>query len=202
MPTATHASMHQNHRQWLSDNKMWRCDIAAWQQEFKTVTQELKQVEAALMEHEQALQIHAAAIRVREQDLTAHEHALAEYERGEAGDQLIALARAHDQEAAKHAQQSEAHERIKRHHHLVMAKVVELRKSLAKALSRTAGLTLLLSRSARDRFCLFHEGDQSHAASKASIQSFAESDGHSRMITAPPRIAPPKTKMVRGANCR
>ena len=133
MPTATHATMHQDHRQWLSDNKMWRCDIAAWQQEFKTVTQELRQIETALKEHEQALQVHAAAIRLREQDLAAHEHALAEYERGEAGEQLIPLARAHDQEAAKHVQQHEAHERIKRHHHEVLAKVVELRKSLAKA---------------------------------------------------------------------
>jgi hypothetical protein len=113
---------------------MWRCDIAAWQQEFKTVKTDLAQVEAALKEHEQAMQVHAAAIRLRERDLAAHEHALAEYERGETGAQLIPLAHAHDQEGTKHAQQREAHERIKRNHHLVLAKVAQLRKSLAKAL--------------------------------------------------------------------
>lgn len=134
MATVTHATMHHDHRQWLSDNDMWRCDIANWQQEFKKVAADLKQIEAALKEHEQALQVHAAAIRLREQELAAHEHALAEYERGETGAELISLAQSHEKEARKHAQQCDAHERIKRHHHEVVAKVGLLHISMGKPL--------------------------------------------------------------------
>jgi hypothetical protein len=125
--------MHQDHKQWLSDNDMWRCDISVWQEEFKKAAADLKQIEAAVKEHEKALQVHAAAIRLREQELAAHEHALAEYERGETGAELIVLAKAHDKEAAKHVQQRDAHERIKRHHHDVIAKVSLLNKALTKA---------------------------------------------------------------------
>jgi Skp family chaperone for outer membrane proteins len=133
MTTATHTSMHQDHQKWIGENDMWRCDISAWQDEFKKAAANLKQIETALKEHEKALQTHAAAIRLREQDLAGHEHALAEYERGESGENLIALAKAHDNEAAKHSQQQDAHKRIKRHHHEVMAKLQALCKTLCKA---------------------------------------------------------------------
>lgn len=134
MATPSHATMHHDHRQWLSDNNMWRCDIANWQQEFKKAAADRKQIEAALKEHEQALQVHAASIRLREQDLAAHEHALAEYEQGEAGAQLISLAQSHEKEARKHAQQRDAHERIKRHHHEVLAQINRLHKSIDSSL--------------------------------------------------------------------
>jgi hypothetical protein len=132
MATVTHATMHHDHKQWIDDNDMWRCDISAWQDEFKKAAAGLKEIESALKEHERALQVHAAAIRLREQELAAHEHALAGFERGETGAELISLAQTHDKEAAKHAQQRGAHERIKLHHHEVIAQVSSLRKALAK----------------------------------------------------------------------
>ena len=134
MTTATHTSMHRDHQRWLSENAMWRCDIANWQQEQRQAVAALKHIETALKEHETSLQVHAAAIRLREQDLAAHEHALTQYEQGEAPAELIALAQAHQQESAKHTQQGDAHERIKRHHHEVMAQVALLGKSVSKAL--------------------------------------------------------------------
>jgi len=133
MATVTHESMHRDHQKWLSDNGMWRCDISAWQQEFKSAAADLKAIESALKQHEQALQTHAAAIRLRERELDAHEHALAEYQRGETGAALMSVVKTHQPEAAKHAQQNDAHERIKRHHHEVLAQVSLLRKALAKA---------------------------------------------------------------------
>jgi len=134
MATGTHATMHQDHRQWVSDNDMWRCDIANWQQELKEAAIEVKKVEEAFKSHEQALQTHAAAIRLRQQELAAHEHALAEYQRGNFGAAQIPLSQTHEQEAAKHAQQSEAHEGIKRHHHDMMCKLSHLRESANKPL--------------------------------------------------------------------
>jgi hypothetical protein len=132
MATVTHTTMHSDHKQWLNENDMSRCDIAAWQKEFKKAAADLKAIESALQEHEESLQVHAAAIRLREQELAAHEHALVEYERGETGVELISLAQAHDKETAKHTQQHDAHERIKRHHHTVMAQVSMLHKAVAK----------------------------------------------------------------------
>jgi hypothetical protein len=133
MATVTHASMHQDHKRWISDNEMLRCDISAWQEQIKQAIADLKEIETALMEHQKALQTHAAAIRLRELELGTHEHALAEYERGETGAELIGLAKTHDKEAAKHAQQRDAHERIRRHHHNVIGQLSLLRKALAAA---------------------------------------------------------------------
>jgi hypothetical protein len=131
MPTVTHAVMHHDHRQWLSEHDMWRCDIAAWQEELKKAVTDLKQIESALQEHGRVLQVHATAVRLRGQELATHEHALAVCAQGETGVELTSLAQVHDKEAATHTQQSSAHERIKRHHHAVMAQVRVLQKTVA-----------------------------------------------------------------------
>ena len=130
-PETSHALMHREHRQWLSEDELWRGDIASWQNELKTALTDLAQVEKALREHERALEVHAAAIRCYEQDAAAHEHLLAEYEQGETGEKLIALVHAHQKGADKHAQQRAVHERIKKHHHMVIARCTLLLKALA-----------------------------------------------------------------------
>ncbi|MEX2113104.1 MAG: hypothetical protein WD845_07955 [Pirellulales bacterium] len=133
MGGVTHGSMHQDHKQWLSDNDMWRLDIANWQAELREAESSLQDIEAAIKDHTTALQTHAASVRMREQALRAHEHALAEYEQGETGAELIALVEIHRREAADHLQQTDAHERIKRHHHQVIAHLRQVRKALAAA---------------------------------------------------------------------
>ena len=130
-PETSHALMHREHRQWLSEDELWRGDIASWQNELKAALADLAQVEKALREHEKALEVHAAAIRCYEQDAAAHEHLLAEYEQGDMGEKLIALVQAHQKGADKHSQQRVAHERIKKHHHTVIARCNLLLKSLA-----------------------------------------------------------------------
>ena len=130
-PETSHALMHREHRQWLSEDNLWRDDIAIWQKELKTALTDLTQVEKALHAHEKALEVHAAAVRCYEQDAAAHEHLLAEYEQGGEGDKLVALVQAHQKGADKHAQQRAAHERIKKHHHTVIARCNLLLKALA-----------------------------------------------------------------------
>jgi hypothetical protein len=130
-PETSHALMHREHRQWHSENELWRDDIATWQKELKTALADLAQVEKALREHEKALEVHAAAIRCYEQDAAAHEHLLAEFESGGTGDKLVALVQAHQTGADKHAQQRSVHERIKKHHHIVIARCNLLLKALA-----------------------------------------------------------------------
>jgi hypothetical protein len=128
MATLTHAAMHRDHCQWLSDNDMWRCDIASWQRELRQAAADLEKIAEAFKDHERALQVHAAAIRLREQDLDAHEHALAEYERGETAAELIPLAQGHENEALKHKQQIDAHERSKLRHNKILAPLGKLQR--------------------------------------------------------------------------
>ncbi len=132
MASTTYATMHSDHRQWSSDNDMWRCDISKWQEDLKRGIAELRKSEPGFREHETALRVHAAAIRLRGQELAEHEHSLAEYARGENEAKLSFLAKAHEKEAAKHLQQREAHERIKRHHRDLIAHVRSLHNALAK----------------------------------------------------------------------
>ena len=130
-PTATaspqtHANMPAEHRQWIKDNAMWRDDLAIWQQELKRAREGLAALDSALCAHEEALRTHAAAVRGVEQEFGQHEHALAEYERSGKTGELVEFAAKHRQVGERHAQQADAHERTKKHHHAVMARWLAL----------------------------------------------------------------------------
>jgi hypothetical protein len=122
--------MHCEHREWLSDNSMWRDDLAIWQQEIDHALGDLRTLEDALREHRKVLQCHLDAIAAEELAANQHEHALAEFERGGPGDDLLQMAKPHQENADKHAQQWQAHERLKKGHHTVMAHWSLLHKAL------------------------------------------------------------------------
>jgi len=126
----SHLVLHREHKRWLSENAMWRQDIAVWQRELKQARAQLSQVEKALRAQEKALQSHAAAIRCYEQDMAEHEHALADFERGQSGDALLAMAVSHEKEAKKHYEQRQAHERIKAYQHKLVGQCHALCKVL------------------------------------------------------------------------
>ncbi len=92
----------------------------------------MRKLEEALREHRRTLQTHLEAITAEEQALKDHEYALAEYERGGPGDGLLDMARTHQENASKHAQQRQAHERLKKQHHTVMAHWSLLLKALTQ----------------------------------------------------------------------
>jgi hypothetical protein len=117
-----------------SEDDLWRLEIAAWQQELETAVKELGTLKAALKDHENALQTHAAAIRAYEGDAGEHEHALAAFEQGGSGGELIDMAKTHGEEVSQHTLRRQAHERIKRHHHSMMAQWNLLVKAMGKAL--------------------------------------------------------------------
>lgn len=132
-PELSHSSMHGEHRQWLNENGHWRDDVAIWQNELKEVLAAIGKLDTAIHAHQEALRVHAAAVRCYEQNLAEHEHALADYERGGAGADLIPLVKAHHEEAGRHSQQRDAHERIKKHHHAVMAQWSKLLRAIEAA---------------------------------------------------------------------
>lgn len=127
-----HADMHIDHRHWLSEHAMWREDIELWRKEIRQACKDLKGVSAVLDEHDKALQAHTEAIAGHEQSLTDHESALADYERGGQGDKLVVMAKDHKKSASRYEQQRDAHERIKKHHHTIIAQLSMLLKALAK----------------------------------------------------------------------
>jgi hypothetical protein len=128
----THVEMHGEHQRWLSDTAMWRDDLAHWQKEIADALDSLKELEGALRQHSQCLQGHLETLTAEEAETRSHEHALAEYERGGPGDELLAMARPHGEHATKHGQQRQAHERLKRQHHTVMAHWSLLVKALSE----------------------------------------------------------------------
>ena len=125
-------AMHSEHRQWLSDDSMWRDDLALWRKEIDESLDELGKLEDALHAHRANLQIHLDTFMAGEKEQEAHEHALAEFERGDTRNelQLLAMAKAHKKHADEHVQQRQAHERLKKLHHTMMAHWALLFKAL------------------------------------------------------------------------
>jgi len=124
--------MHDDHNHWLSDHSMWRDDLALWQGELDQAFEGLKQLEKALGSHREALQEHLKTIDIQEKGLRKHEHALADYQRGGLGADLKPMAEAHKQRAEKQKKHSAAHERLKKHHHTLMAHWSLLLRSLTE----------------------------------------------------------------------
>jgi hypothetical protein len=113
--------MHAEHRQWLSDDAMWRDDLAAWEGEVNEALEGLKMLGEALRKHGEALRSHLATIGREEEVANYHEKAIADYEAGGSGVPLLHTAQIHQQTGARHVHKRLAHERLKRHHHTVMA---------------------------------------------------------------------------------
>jgi septal ring factor EnvC (AmiA/AmiB activator) len=124
--------MHSEHKQWESDIAMWKDDARMWQKELKQVQSELKELKERLSDHRKGLAEHVKALRKHARTSGGHEHALAEYETGGEGEDLIALAKSHGQEIDRHALVRDAHERIKKYHHTVLAEWSHFFKSLAE----------------------------------------------------------------------
>lgn len=79
--------------------------------------------------HSAALHNQNSAFGKHEQVLHLHEHSLAGFEKGGTGEDLIMLAKAHAQEAER-----QAHERIKKFHHGLLAEWNLLLNVVSKAI--------------------------------------------------------------------
>jgi hypothetical protein len=135
MTSPTHAQVHADHRQRGDDVRHWRDDVATWNAEQKTVFAALQ---AAVAAQTAALEAHAGVLGEHEGTLLEHEHYIVECEKlgrpEVAGSVERAWADSHDQEAVRHAGLREAHERIRRHHYTVMARLRLAAKALAESM--------------------------------------------------------------------
>jgi chromosome segregation ATPase len=134
MATATHAEMHAEHRNWSTEHAMWRDEIQLWREELQKARSELSSLEAILRDHEQALDAHLETISEHEAAEHEHEQALAAYRSESADEKLVRMAPIHESEAKRHRQQRDAHERVKKHQHTLMARWSLLLKALREAM--------------------------------------------------------------------
>jgi chromosome segregation ATPase len=135
MPANTHEDMHAEHGLWRGEIGLWNDEIAVWQEELNGALAELKRLEAVLREQQTNLEAHRQAVATHEQHLAAHERTLAAFERGgPAGNDLLTMAKGHGHEVPRHARRRNAHERLKRRHHALMAHWSPVLKALAEAM--------------------------------------------------------------------
>ena len=116
MATA-HVEMHNEHRQWCSDQAMWRDEVSKWLRDAWEACRGLESLRNGFEELCKDLDAHSAALDKERAGVACHEHALAEYEKGKAGEGLVGMANLHQRFADRHAASEEAHQRLKQRHH-------------------------------------------------------------------------------------
>lgn len=132
MIVPAHIEMHCEHKHWREEIALSQEQINHWRQEFREALANAERLKDALKCHDEALQTHAAELDRECTRLQEHEHALAEYERGGTGQELIGMAKEHKAEAARQQERRSVHERIKKHHHALLAQWHLLFSALTK----------------------------------------------------------------------
>ncbi|WP_182868156.1 hypothetical protein [Stieleria mannarensis] len=128
---STFATMRADHRHWDHDHTNWLQDIAQWQQEHQQAVAQLKQMEELIRMHGEAVQNHAEVIEQHQCVERKHDQAMFGYVTGASNEHdEEAFAEEHARRARQHETQSQAHERIKKHHHTVMAQLSLLKQAM------------------------------------------------------------------------
>ena len=124
MSETSQADMERDHRIWQSDHASWIKDISRWQAEHQAAVVRLEELQSFIIEHGGALRAHAQSVIERERALPDLQSQLSQHAdtAGHSSDMIAA----HRQLAAEHQRQHEAHERIKRHHEAVLARLREI----------------------------------------------------------------------------
>jgi hypothetical protein len=127
--------MHVQHRQWQSDSDTWRSDIVEWNKELRVALGDLREVEDMLRDSLDALAAHADSVWESEQRRCAHELTLREEVKAGAEKKTDkAWARIHQEHAVRHVRLSDAHARIKKYQHKVVAEVMRLLRAARKGM--------------------------------------------------------------------
>ena len=126
MTDSVNQDLHADHRVWLADLSLWQDDMAEWRAELGKALENLREAESALRAHAQGLDEHQVELDREEEAIRQHECGIALA--GRAG----LDATPHDSQAARHPQRRAAHERLKKYHHTVLARVSLLLKAIAQ----------------------------------------------------------------------
>jgi hypothetical protein len=136
MRKTSQQKMHVQHRQWQSDCETWRSDIDEWNKELRVALGDLREVEDMLRDSLDALAAHADSVWESEQHSHAHELALREEAMSGAAKKTNKgwWAKVHRDHAARHERLADAHARIKKYQHKVVAEVMRLLRVARKGM--------------------------------------------------------------------
>ncbi len=127
----TFAEMHSDHRQWASEHSMWSDDLELWCSQYESALAEVKKLEDMMRQHGEGLDAHSQIISRIQHSLEDHERSMAAYQRdGSGAEGQEGMCANHAQQADRHNHQREAHERIKRNHHTMMAHLTMLKAAI------------------------------------------------------------------------
>jgi hypothetical protein len=129
------ASMRADHRQWDYVHSTWRVDLERWQHEHESALSELTKLQEMIHQHGEALEAHAKAIEQHQEDLSNHERTMSEYEHQGTDEHLQeTMASAHQELTLRHQTQRDAHQRIAKHHRVVMDRLANVKAALEAAM--------------------------------------------------------------------
>jgi hypothetical protein len=132
MNTNAMDTMHSDHRRWQAALSQWKDDLAEWDRELVQAGEALREVGAALDSHAAGLDAHARLLRREDQEVDDHEHLMACLARHQADHDPISQHGGHDAEACRFARLHDAHERLKKYHHTLMARISVLARAAAE----------------------------------------------------------------------
>lgn len=128
------AKVHEQHRAWHTENTSMLDDLSMWQAEYERALASLARSESVLRDHGAALREHWLMLNRQERALQEHEGAIAAMQEAGAVDEPDPRDEMHVLVGRSHTTHMAAHERIKTHHHKVVAEVNRLRKVLESAM--------------------------------------------------------------------
>ena len=135
LKTESPAELHADHRKWKSDISMWRFDLEQWRSEHESALEQVEQIAETIRQNENTLNKHAEAVDTIEAGLEFHEKNLAASLRDHADSDLDdSLLSSHAENSKKFDTQREAHERLKKRHHIAVAQVAALKHALDAAI--------------------------------------------------------------------
>ena len=126
--------MQADHRQWDYAHSAWSVDIEHWKTEHESALSELAKLQVIIQQHGAAIAAHAETIERHQDGFRDHERAMDEFQREGGGHIQEAMRNKHRESADRHNGQRAAHERIKKHHHGVMAHLTMLRAAIEAAM--------------------------------------------------------------------
>ena len=129
----TFPDMQADYRLWDHAHSIWRIDNEGWRGEHETALLQLAKLHQVVRQHGKSLESHAQAIEDHQKDLRDQDRAMSEYQnQGEPLQETMVSK--HLELAERYKMQHKAHERIKKHHHSVMAHVMMLRAAIEAAM--------------------------------------------------------------------
>jgi hypothetical protein len=134
MSKTVHQKMHQQHVEWDKAAETWQGDISHWKKGLEAALLDLDAIREAMQDSLIALGHHADSVWEHQQRLKAHEAVVCEEAKAASNQTDKAWAETHDAESSRHQRLGDAHERIKRHQHGVVAEVKRLLGKMMEAI--------------------------------------------------------------------